>query len=77
MNDPITSSAESAWMNAKGSPARSVYIAGYEQGALDERDRVAQFLSDNMPTLMQFAGPRAPELFAFMFREMKPDWVMS
>lgn len=69
----MSSAAEAAWMKAKGAPARSAFIQGYEAGAFDERIRVAGFISVNMATLTDFAGDRVDELIAFMFREMTPD----
>ncbi|MCE0510862.1 hypothetical protein LVJ59_17580 [Microbacterium sp. KKR3/1] len=64
--------ATEAWARANGSPARSAYVQGYEQGALEERERVTSFLADNIATITEFAGARTTDLLAYMFREMKP-----
>ncbi|WP_295035576.1 hypothetical protein [uncultured Microbacterium sp.] len=68
----MSSTAHDAWVKAKGSPARGAYIAGYEQGAFEERLRVTAFLAENMATIAEFAGDRAPALLKYMFREMTP-----
>lgn len=70
-----TTAAESAWSrrNARVTTPRAPYLAGYEDGAFDERLRVVGFLADNMEALTEFAGDRTPELIAYMFREMESE----
>lgn len=69
------STATEAWAKAKGSPARSAYVQGYEQGAFEERERVVSFLAENIATITEFAGSRTTDLLAYMFREMTPGVV--
>ncbi len=73
MNERTASAAHEAWAKSKGSLPCSVYVAGYEQGARDERARIAAFLSENAATVTGFAPGRPVDLVAYILREMTPD----
>lgn len=65
--------AHEAWIATKGSLSRSAFVAGFEGGRVEGRAEAARFMADNMRTITDFAGDRAPELLAYMFSEMAPD----
>jgi hypothetical protein len=68
----VTNDAENAWheRNERTATPRKPYLAGYEDGAFDERLRVTAFLAENMATISEYAGDRTPALLEYMFREM-------
>ena len=66
---------EKSWAvrNARIATWRRPYLAGFEDGAFEERLRLVAFIAENIGTITEFAGERTPEMLSFILREMKPD----
>ena len=70
----MSEQAEKAWSkrNAQTATPRRPYLAGYADGAFDERLRLVAFIGEHQATLHAFAGEKGMDLLTWMLANLTP-----